>query len=74
MADGNRCDKKSGMFGGRCNLDGLHVEDHDNGTKKWPRGQTELEILGITLQILEDRRRERAVRAELLDKHRRGEM
>lgn len=74
MSDDTRCTSKSGMFSGRCRLDGLHPGDHDNGSRTWPRNQVELDILAATIREMQRMDSERAARAELLDRNRRHEI
>jgi hypothetical protein len=62
------------MFTGRCKLESLHPGEHDNGTKRWPRLPSEQHLYEITLQIIADRKQERAERARLVERHERGEL
>ena len=48
----NRCDERSGLFG-RCQKEGLHPGDHDNGKKTWPRQGADLHVYQLALAELE---------------------
>jgi hypothetical protein len=70
----DRCSGKSGMFSGRCKLESLHPGEHNDGTKKWPRLPSEQDLYEITLQIIAERKEQRAARAKLVERHERGEI
>lgn len=70
----NRCDGKFGLISGRCKLESLHPGNHDNGNKTWPRLPSEEEAYAIALEILDERERQQAERAELIKRHERGEL
>ena len=67
-----RCDGKSGMMGGRCQLDSLHPGDHDNGAKTWPRSRVEEDLLVATLRAMDRRNNAAADRQELLRRNERN--
>lgn len=69
-----QCERKSGLFGGRCKLDSLHGGNHDNGQKQWPVSEIDLEIRAITIEKINEQNEARRHRQDILERHRRGEI